>query len=222
MTTRRRQEKERVRGTERPAATPGRPTGGVPKASSSSSDAALSVAGPGESAPPETAGRAMPAVASDAAGPGDERNEEGAAARAIDSGQPKMSHRDLMAVAQCLPGTFRPYPAPAAMAGGPQGAVLIHPAAAAIAVNSGGRQIADPFQARRGGDVVAMAIQHRIAAPVRRRGGDHMSGPGQCRQPVHRQRTGPVEGKQRNAERGPGRARALGATGAGYRPAFRQ
>ena len=52
--------------------------------------------------------------------------------------------------------------------------ILIDPTAAAIAIDAGRREIADPAQIRRPGDGIAMERQHRIARLVRRRGAQNM------------------------------------------------
>ena len=61
------------------------------------------------------------------------------------------------------PGGFRVEAAPAAFLGRRGRRVLIDPAAAAVAIDDGAGQVADPAQVRRGGDRGGVARQYRIA-----------------------------------------------------------
>src|ERR1700704_1837138 len=77
-------------------------------------------------------------------------------------------HRHLAFALQSKPGVFGGNPAPAARAGRPQLRMLVHPTAVAIAIDAGRREITEPGKVRDRRDVVAMAVEYRIAGLVRR------------------------------------------------------
>src|SRR5437867_392054 len=70
------------------------------------------------------------------------------------------------------------------------------PAAAAMAVDAGRRQVAEPGEAGQRGDVAAMPVEHRVAAPVGRDRNQDMADPGQGRR---RERMAALEAMSRGA-----------------------
>ena len=95
---------------------------------------------------------------------------QGVASGAVDAGQAKDVHGEAVRLAERAPAPFRLDPAFAARAGGRGCCALVHPGAAGVAVDPGGREVADPLQALYGGDVGAVAVERRIAVCIRRNG----------------------------------------------------
>src|SRR5208282_1478156 len=71
-------------------------------------------------------------------------------------------------------------PALGTLARGPWRRVLIDDPALPVAVDAGGREIADPGEARHGKDVGPMMVEHGIARAIGRHRGEHVADPGEC------------------------------------------
>src|SRR4051812_23519069 len=104
----------------------------------------------------------------DALGRAGAQRIKGAPARPVDPGEPKDVHRRAMLPAEIEPARFGRNAPLAPLAGGAQLRSLIHQIAAAVAVNTGRRQIAEPAQLRQRGYVVMVPVEHRIALRIRR------------------------------------------------------
>src|SRR5205814_6914503 len=68
------------------------------------------------------------------------------------------------------PGSFGSGPTPAPNSARPQFRGLVHPAAVAVAVDAGGREITEPGKTWDRRDILAMPVEDRIASVVRRHG----------------------------------------------------
>ena len=90
-------------------------------------------------------------------------------------------HRNIMPAAEIEPRLLGRQAAAAARIAWRRGIALIDPAAAAVAIDAGGRKIAQPFQPFGGGDIAGAAAQHRVAGFVGRNGAQHMAGGGRYR-----------------------------------------
>src|SRR5204862_7395748 len=98
-------------------------------------------------------------------GAGAQRVEQ-AAARAVDAGEAEDVYRHAVPLPQIEPALLGDDAAPAALAARVQFRILVHPATAAVAINAGGGEIAEPLEAgpvHETGNVVAMGAEHRIA-----------------------------------------------------------
>src|SRR5438477_1030179 len=89
-------------------------------------------------------------------------------------------HRDVAVAPQFEPSGFRAGATPTPHAAWPQLRTLVHPAAVTIAVDPGGREITEPGQAGDRCDVLAMAVEYRIARLVRRHRQQDMRRAGEC------------------------------------------
>ena len=75
-------------------------------------------------------------------------------------------HCEAVLLAEGKPALLYRKPASAAHAGRGRRRALVDPGAAGVAVDPRGREIADPFHARQGGDIGTVAVQRRIALPI--------------------------------------------------------
>src|SRR3546814_7381894 len=100
-----------------------------------------------------------------------------AAPGTIDARKAEDVHGDAMRPAHLLPAAFRIEAPPRAGTARTGLAPFVHPGAAAITVDAGGRQIAHPPErrSREAHDVTAVRRQRRVAFVVRRRSEEHTS-----------------------------------------------
>src|SRR6202040_408219 len=75
------------------------------------------------------------------------------------------------------PACFGGDPAAAALSSRQRRGGLVDPAAAAVAIDTGGREIADPGEPC--WDIVAMGCEHRVAGTIRRNRHEEVGGPGE-------------------------------------------
>ena len=110
-------------------------------------------------------------------------------------------------------------PALGTLARGPRGEVLIDDPALPVAVHAGGREIADPGEARHGKDVGRMMVEHGIARAIGRRRGEHVADPGECGLRLSER---PAAVEEERLDPGPRELRGarFGAHGPGYAPAL--
>src|SRR5689334_8655065 len=99
---------------------------------------------------------------------------EWAAAGAANAGETKDVHRNSAVEPETLPGGFGGDAPRAALAGRLQCRGFVDPPAAAVPVDAGGREIAEPGEVWDRGDVVAMAVEDRVAHFVRGHGHQDM------------------------------------------------
>src|SRR5271170_2818110 len=140
-----------------------------------------------------------------------------AAARAVDGGEPKYVNRQAAVAPKLEPALLGLDPAPAALAARLERRCLVDPPSAAIAIDAGCRQIAEPSEPGQRADVAPMGVENRVAASVGRDGHQH------TRDPIYR------PGRQRAVaiKRLDGKASApelgrlfVSAAGAAYDPAL--
>src|SRR5690348_8804368 len=136
----------------------------------------------------------------DTLGPARTQAVEGGTSRPIDPGQAEDMHGQSMFSPEIEPAGFGRNPAAAAFARGRKLALFIDPAAGAIAVDAGGREITRPGKMLERSDLCAMARQHRIAASLRRHRAQEMRGTREDRAGI-RERCSAVKEVRLNAAR---------------------
>src|SRR5579885_3401512 len=151
----------------------------------------------------------------DALGPALPQGIEGGPAGSVDAGESEDVDGHA-APGQRPPAGFGRDPTPAALAGGRELALLVHPAAGAVAIDPGGGQIAGPGEPSRGRDISGMEVEDRVALGIGRDRAQKMGRAGEGRLG---QRPATLEEEGLDA---PLRHSGLGAllpAGAGYGPA---
>src|SRR3546814_808765 len=84
----------------------------------------------------------------------------------IDARQPEDMHRQVAIAPEREPGGFGFGAAPAAVMARIDRAALVNPAAAMVAIDTGGREIAEPFQMRQLRQIGPVPAQNRIGLIV--------------------------------------------------------
>ena len=102
---------------------------------------------------------------------------EGAAAGAVNAGEAEDVHRHAAAAPEIEPARFGGDPPAAALAARRQLGSLVDPAAAAVAVDTGRRKIAQPTETFDTGDVLTMQREHGVAGGIGRNRHEEMRDP---------------------------------------------
>jgi len=105
----------------------------------------------------------------DALGRAGSHRIDGRAAGPVDAGKAEDGHRRAILCGQAQPAAFGLGAAHGSWDVGVDGRVLVHPAAVAIAIDAGRRQVADPGEVGQRLQVLAVVAQHRVALVVGRR-----------------------------------------------------
>ena len=104
---------------------------------------------------------------------------ERAAAGAVNPGEAEDVDRHAAVAPQLEPTLFCGDAPAAALAGRQQLSGLVNPAAAAIAIDPGRRQIAEPAQPRHRSNVIAVSVEHRVADRIGGHRDEKMGDPAQ-------------------------------------------
>src|SRR5579883_32964 len=142
---------------------------------------------------------------------------ERAAAGAVDAGEAEDVEGYVVAAIEIEPAGFGRDAAAAAFAGGAEFRRLIDPAAVAIAIDAGGREIAGPAQVREPGDVGGVFGEDGIACFIGRDRGEEMR---RARKRFPQDGPSALEAMHREPLRGKARAGRVVAARAGNAPAL--
>jgi hypothetical protein len=79
--------------------------------------------------------------------------------------QPEQVDRQGVQLPELEPGLLGGHPAAAPLAGRREIGILVDPTPVPVAIDPGGREVAQPVEPLHGRDVPAVMVQHRIAGP---------------------------------------------------------